>query len=578
MEHPTVSQRQTQRPSRHRTRRRLTALILGAFLLGGAIAAAPPPPDLAPTAHAIDDYHGPGVNWGNGVHLRGAGSFVVDGQYVYCVELWISSGPEIPTYVGSSTIPGNSSDGISVATTEGAPLRQISFLITRYGQTNDNLQAAAVALAVWEIRGAEGRGNADYHDELGRIRNSVGPDVVALSQHLMAEAAAWVTARHDYTAGSGSTAVTVSPASPYSGTVAIPVGTLSLQIENGQFSDGTTSRAWEGNGAPAGTSLSWQGLPPASGWDKYYRVSFSGTYLEVPTTVLWGDGKDSQSSLLVEASEVRPFELTTADLDTTWAPEVASLVSSKFLSVGEQHSDDITFSTTPSDGSTSGEWRWRVASAGSREWMPVKASVTAYGPYLSDPALNPSREAPAGAPVAARGTFTTDPTRDHSMPQTYSFQFEEAILEQGYYTYKWDIDGADQDPSISGTDDCTEPNPDTGCLALPRNYFFTDGFGTTGETQVGKMRQTFTTKLATHKVGLGDSFTLRGLIVGNESIFTRDMAGRTHSYSGRMGVVSRKQAAVSLCYAAKMGVHGVAGCWLFDLRCAGCFSCALLSA
>ncbi len=396
---------------------------------------------------------------------------------------------------------------MSVATTEGAPLQQITFVIARYGQTNDNLQAAAVALAVWEIRGADGRGSSGYEAELARVRNSVGPDVVALSQRLMAEAASWTYARQSHEVGSSSTAISVSPTSAYSGSVSIPVGTLSLQIESGEFSDGTTSRTWEGNGSPAGTSLSWQGLPPAESWDRYYRVWFSGEYLEIPTTVLWGDGGNSQSSVSVESSRARPFEAVTVELDTTWAPEVSSLVSSKFVSVGEQHSDDITFAAAAADTGTSGEWRWRLATDGSHEWMPVKAKVTAYGPYLSDPALNPSSEAPVGAPVAARGTFTTDPARDQSSPQTYSFLFDDEILEQGYYTYKWDIDGADQDPSIIGADNCLKPNAELGCRVLPQNYFFTDGFGTAGETQVGKMRQTFTTKLSTHETSLGDSFT-----------------------------------------------------------------------
>lgn len=507
MEHPTVSKRQTQRPQRRRVRRHFTALILGAFLFGGAIATAPPPSSLAPTAQAIDNHHGPGVNWGNGIHLHGAGAFVVEGKYVYCAEPWIRSGPAVPSFVGSSTIPGNSSDGVSVATTEGTPLQQITFIITRYGQTNDNFQAAAVALAVWEIRGTEGRGNAGYLAEIARVRNSVGPDVVALSQRFVADSASWVSARQSSKSSSGSAKITVSPTGPYSGSVAVPVGTLSLQIENGVFSDGTTSRSWDGVGSPVGTSLSWQGLPPASGWDKYYRVSFTGSYLEIPTTVLWGDGGNSQSSVSVEAPEIRPFELTIADLDTTWAPEVSSLVSSRFLSIGEQHSDEITFAAAPAAQGTNGEWRWRALADGSREWMPIKAKVTAYGPYLTDPALNPSFEAPVGAPVAARGTFTTDPTRDHSTPQTYSFQFEEAILEQGYYTYKWDIDGTDQDPSVTGIDDCLAPNIEAGCRVLPKSYFFSDGFGTVGETQVGKMRQTFTTKLATHETSLGESFT-----------------------------------------------------------------------
>ncbi len=108
MEHQTISERQTRWSSRHRIYLRFTALILGAFLFGGAIATTPSPSDLTSPAHAIDNHHGPGVNWGNGIHVHGAGAFVVDGRYVYCAEPWVRSGPEVPVFVGSSTIPGNS--------------------------------------------------------------------------------------------------------------------------------------------------------------------------------------------------------------------------------------------------------------------------------------------------------------------------------------------------------------------------------------------------------------------------------------------------------------------------------------
>lgn len=507
MNHQSVTAPHTRRRRRRGNWRRFTPLVLGALILGGVAVAMPAGPDLTTEAQAIENHHGPGVNWGNGVHIHGAGAFIVDGKFVYCAEPWIRSGTELPNYVGSSSIPGNSSSVVSVAPTVGAPFQQITFVISRYGQTHDNVQAAAVALAVWEIRGADGRGNEGYEAVLRSVRSSVGPEVEARAQQLVAEAAVWVSARLDNEAGTGSPRIAATPASAYSGVVEVPTGALSLQIENGVFADGETSREWGGNGAPAGTSLSWLGQPPAEGWDKYYPVSFSGEYLEVPRSMLWGDGGSSQSSISVEVSETKPFELAQVTIDTGWAPQVTSLVTSKYVSVGEHHSDDITFFAAPASTSGSGEWRWRINAAGNREWMPVKAKVTAYGPYLSDPALNPSTEAPAGAPVAARASFTTDPSRDHSLPQTYSFLFDEVIMEQGYYTYKWDIEGSDQDPTITGEEDCSEPNEELGCRVIPSDYYYTDGFGTSTETQIGKMRQSFTTKLSTHELALNDSFT-----------------------------------------------------------------------
>lgn len=503
LNHQSTTTRHTQARRPRGAGRRAAPLLLGALLLSALAVAAPPGPGFSTAAQAIENHHGPGVNWGNGIHIHGAGAFIVNGKYVYCAEPWVRSGTELPTFVGSSSIPGNSSFGVSVAPTVGAPLQEITFVIARYGQTDSDVQAAAVALAVWEIRGADGRGNAGYEAELVSVRNSVGPEVVALSRQLRSEAASWVSARLENEGGTGIPRIAATPASAYSGVVAVPTGALSLNIENGVFSDGSTSRVWGGNGAPAGTSLSWLGRPPAAGWEKYYRVSFSGEYLEVPRTVLWGDGGSSQSSVTVETSETKPFELADVAIDTTWAPQITSLVTSKFVSVGERHSDDITVSAAPG----SSEWRWRINAAGIREWMPVKARVTAYGPFLSDPALNPSIEAPAGAPVAARASFTTDPSRDHSTPQSYSFLFDDVIQEQGYYTYKWDIDGSDQDPAVAGEDDCLAPRSEPGCRVIPSDYYFTDGFGTATETQIGKMRPSFTTKLSTHRVALNDSFT-----------------------------------------------------------------------
>lgn len=482
----------------------LSALLLGLGFYATSIVAGP-----FRSAHAMENLHGPGINWGNGVHVHGAGAFIVNGRYAYCAEPWVRSGAAIPNYVGVLSIPANSSDGVSVAETTGTPLREISFLLARYGQTNDNMQAAAVALAIWEIRGAAGRGNAEYEAELVRVRESVGSEVVALTQQLRAEATNWIAAIEASSGSEDTPGITLDPNSPYRGTVQVPPGTTSLRIHNGSFLDGSQLRDWPASGAPIGTSLSWVGEPSASSWGKFYRVSFTGEYLEIPVSVLWGDGEGSQSSVSLVEPVVKPLKATALDADTTWQPEVSSTVASKYVSVGEPHSDDVIFSSATSSTALNGEWRWRLSPNGEREWMPVTARVTAYGPYLSDPALNPSFTVPIGSPVAASATLTTDPARDQRVPQRYSFTFNQPILEQGYYTYKWDIEGGDQlfaDDELSG---CTSFSDDSLCSALPKNYFFSDGFGTVNETQIGKSTAMFTTELSTTSTALNASFTDR---------------------------------------------------------------------
>ena len=487
--------------ARSRGRRRIAALLLSGLLLGGAVISGDTPFVEPPAAGAMQDLHGPGVNWGNGVHMKGAGAFIVGGKNVYCTEIWIVLGSEVPDYVTTGTIPAKSVGGVSVAATTGVPLKQIAYIMSKYGQTTDNAQAAAVALAIWEIRGADGRGDAGYQEELAWTRASVGPGVVALAHWYIDEAAQLVAALA--TGGGVELQITRAPDSPYRGSVAVPAGTTTLTIEHGVFGDGTSTRTWGADGAPVGTSLSWEGRPPASaGWDRYYRVGFSGEYLAFSETVKWGNGGGWQSSIMSDEPVRRPLRASHIELDTRWAPTVSSEVTERFLAVGEQFSDTITFAP-----GASGLWRWREGAEGALEWMPVKAKGTVYGPFLSDPALNPAPEAPIGAPVAATIEVTTQTNRDHSTPQRYEVTLPEQIPEQGYYTFKWDIDGADQDSALTGADDCLGSDAIAGCRVLSTDYFYSDGFGAAGETQVGKMRPRFSTLLSAREVGLGQAFT-----------------------------------------------------------------------
>ncbi len=513
---------------------RVGALILGALVLGGTAAGGMTVIAPAP-AVAIDNYHGAGINWGNGVHMNGAGNyFLPDGSIVYCAELFVFTDPSsaIPTYTPSSTIPAKSDGGITVYETSGAAVEAIAYVISKYGQTTDNEQAAATALAIWSLRS----GNAGYDNQLNIIRTSVGAGVTALAQAYMNEANAWVAAG----GGSGDVWVNdnITTTAPYVGTIAIPGGVTSMTITNGVWADGSTTMTWP-SGAPAGTVLSWQGVPPSSDkWDKYYRVSFNGRQYQPAREISFGDGAGWQSSIKTAPPRERTLDTIYVDPDTSWAPTVSSSVASKFISVGEEFTDTITFGTMPAQPGRTDQWRWRLAADGTREWMPIKATATVYGPFLSDPALNPSAEAPVGAPVAARLEFTTinddgsflqaNPVGQSNPVSSTVHGNGETAQEQGYYTFKWDIVGDDQHESVTGVDDCVSPDRVAGCRVFPTNYFYTDGFGTTGETQAAKMPANFSTQLSTDTLALGAGFTDAINIPAMQN-WLRDNTGARHT-------------------------------------------------
>ncbi|MGO3733743.1 MAG: hypothetical protein ACTJFR_01190 [Canibacter sp.] len=478
-----------------------TMIALTAFTGSAAVDLLHPP-----AAYAAGPQMGPGIGWNGHGDAQGAGAYVIDGEMVYCLEIDIFPGDDIPTFKNTSSLPAFNKGGTAAGAVSGGELKQISYVISKYGQTDDNAQAAAVSLAVWKVRDRNG-GNAAHNEALQRVINVTGAQINAKADSMLAEAAAWVAAGGGGNDATESPGVNTEPGKPYVGTVSVPQGATEISITNGKFNDGTTKKTWGEAGAPANTTLSWNGIPPSSDkWDKYYRVSFDGSKTSIADSVMFGDGGGWQSLAKAAPSKTVPFKEAYVDPDTTWAPLVSSEVESKFISVGENFSDTITFSPAEATDARSGEWRWRM-NGDKREYMPVKATGTLYGPFLNDPALNPSQEAPKGAPVAATIDFTTDVNRDHSTAQTYKINPDVAAQEQGYYTWKWDIDGNDQDPSVTGKDDCTSPDREAGCRVFPTNYFYTDGFGAKGETQVGKMNADFSTKLSSHNITIGDSFT-----------------------------------------------------------------------
>src|SRR5699024_6771468 len=137
---------------------------------------------LTPTIEqAFAHSDGPGINH-VGAYVHSASSFLV-----YCLELGLlpDMGNSDPALDGTSTIPayqaafinqgGNVFNGVGAGaiSPSSRQYKRISFILGKYGQTQNSQQAAAVALAIWEIRGEVGK-TGDYDALLNYYKAEAG--------------------------------------------------------------------------------------------------------------------------------------------------------------------------------------------------------------------------------------------------------------------------------------------------------------------------------------------------------------------------------------------------------------------
>lgn len=456
--------------------------------------------------------YGPGVAWTQ-FPAPGAGAFIANNRLVYCVEIEVPSGDFPTDFRDTNIIPAFRKNGVSAGPISGDEYERMSYIVGRYGQTQNGVQAAAVAVSIWKIRGRNG-GNEEHHSSLDRVlrvlRANGGAEVDSLSNEFLAQADQWLHSLKNPVPRPNTPVIRLdanTTQTSYTGTVEVPEGTIDIQGHNAVFQNGERVAHWPDPGAPAGTVLSWRASPPNNNWARYVPVSFSGNQVRLTTTYplrYWSAPGSYQS--LIEQPAPRQNRIVTAlqtgiaHIDTAWNPQLSSTVESVYLQKGQQFSDTVTFWASHPSGHKSGVWRWRETE-GQKEWMPVTARGTLYGPFLSDPALNPSQNAPLGSPEVFSVQITTDPNRDHSQPQTYSVRSPQFAREQGYYTWKWDIYGSEQHPDLFRTDMC-EGHATQECSVFPREYFYTDGFGTHSETQVVQMQAKYKTLISRQKVQL----------------------------------------------------------------------------
>lgn len=502
---PSIQQlsRRDRRAQRYRVgaRKLSTILLAGSLLAGAAVGTASTVFLPASSAQAVS--LGAGVWFGGNV---GAGSFIhSNGSIVYCAELGratvmgnnpaMGATAALPAYNAASySINGQTFTNVGTGELSGAGLQQFNWILARYGSTADNNQAAAVQIALWKLRAAGS--SAGYQQALAYMESGVGAGVVALANQMVTDAAGY----------NGSQNAPNDPrivmTGPYRGHIEVDPGTTSLTLGNAIFTATGTNTITFPTPTTGVQQVPFEGRPPYNGesWDRYYPISVNGTYQYevIDPTVSYGSPGGLGQGLVASAparTEIGNYDGVEIDPDTIWSPSLSTQVPSKYRKKDQAFSDTVTFGVAPG----SNPWRESYTSAGEKRYAPIVAKGTLYGPFLADPALNPSGTPPVGAPVAARAEIRTDPLTG---PGTYEVSAGKA-KESGYYTWVWDIRFEDQLASVQ--------NPVSRESSLPAAYYFTDGFGQITEGQIVPTDLVLSTELKNTKVFL-KNLTLTDLV------------------------------------------------------------------
>lgn len=389
------------------------------------------------------------------------GYLAPDGTVLYCLE-W---GAESPT--------GANDQFTSVASTNTyagwshLEIARVNYLITKWGQTRDNNQAAAVAMAIWMRHpGTVDPFFSEHRFVKATIRDaSVRASIARQAESMNVEANEFTPHAR---AALGSVTVTPSPEDPFAGEVRVtglPANTRGTIVLTGATFD--TTDASSAAGVADGDVLRYRGFPKDDELASY-RVVAEATFITPggpgDELVIWDSPPGFQD--LGESSKYIPdfeFQLTgDAVVSLQFEPELVTHAANARVVAGQPLVDSIEFSLA------AGSEEWRMLSDGT--YLAIDGWCQAYGPLKSQPTT--SEQPPLGVPlfgeqVRVRVGGTTVPPE--------SMQVEARVAElpkrSGYYTFVCGIDQATQ-TTVAGQS------------ALPEQYAFQHAFGLVQETTV----------------------------------------------------------------------------------------------
>ena len=425
--------------SRHHAR--LLAALLAALLLTCAGAVFTPP-----AAHAAAQGTGFG-SWAPISAYGWHGSMLVDGVHTYCIL------PGAPAPTGPSEDHGISG---SAAGLSAQQLTGINLLVTRYGQTNDPVQAAAVG---WAVKAIANWNETLHHfgysgDSLaGAIHWTFSALAPAHDAEIQRLAVAYYEEARSTAAGlaaaSGAIVFATDAADPSGGTVRVDASTDAatgtLTLTGAIFvATGTSvlTGAVPGVEYPIATTPAEPGRPYSVSGTGRFRLDLVAAVRHFTTP----GGQDTAGP----AGEVG-FDVTGADAAPRvprFAPTITTQVPSAYVN-GGAFVDDVVFA-----GDTA---HWPRADDG--RFLPVTATAEVYRTDVPPSAVDGG--VPADADHVGSLGLTTDAASGAAGPYRVTSVWE--LTAPGFYTAVWSIRADDQIPEVA--------------RALAPGYQWTEPFG-----------------------------------------------------------------------------------------------------
>ncbi|WP_106816842.1 hypothetical protein [Microbacterium timonense] len=373
------------------------------------------------------------------------GSMLIDGVHTYCIT------PGAPAPTGPSSDHGISGSAAGLSPQQ---LAGINLLVTRYGQTDDPVQAAAVAWAVKAIANREETLHAfGYRGD--SLAGAIHWTFSALAPHVDRAVQERAVAYYDEAlrvsgaaaSATGTVVFTTDAADHRTGTVRVDAtvpATGSLTLVDAVFADtGSPTR----DGVTTGTDYAIRTTPSAEG--RPYTVSASGRFSAGVAAAVRHYTTPGGQETAGPAGSV-DFDVAGADAAPRvppFAPSITTTVPARYAA-GGAYVDHVTISTERGS--------WPRAEDGA--YLPVRASATV---YRTDSEPVPGSAVPADAHAAGILELVTDPATGPEAP--YAVTSEWSMDAPGFYTAVWTVRAADQTPEVA--------------LHLGADYTWTEPFG-----------------------------------------------------------------------------------------------------
>ena len=357
------------------------------------------------------------------------GSMIVNGVHTYCIT------PGAPAPTGESADHGVSGSAAGLSPQQ---LTGINLLVTKYGQTGDAVQAAAVgwavkAIANWdETLGAFGYPGDSLAGAIHWTFSALAPeDDLAVQERAVAYYDEAMRTQTGVASASGSLVFTTDAADSSAGTVRVDAtvaATGTITLVGARFADtGTEVR----ESASTGVSYAIRTTPPDAG--RPYRVSGTGQFVAGPAAAVryftTAGGQDTAGP----AGDMR-FEVAGADAAPRFppfTPEITTAVAARYAA-GGPYVDDVTFVVDPQT--------WPRGDDGAQ--LPVTARANVY---------RTDAEPVAGAPLPADSEIagTLELVADAGPSSAYRVTSPWEMSLPGFYTAVWRIDGSDQTEAVA---------------------------------------------------------------------------------------------------------------------------------